>query len=216
MANSEQLELLRSGAQAWNAWRTNNPDTKVDLRQALLVGFDLRQANLSDADLSQAHLGGAYLDRAKLTGAKIREGRLFRAHLGGADLKGADLQGADLGGAHLSGADLTNANLSKSRLRGANLYGAALTGANLSSAQVGRTIFGNVDLRDVNGLEEIEHAEASTVGLDTYLASKGQIPEAFLIGAGIPREIIGFLTDFGKHATAKTPKPSKKTTIFRN
>ena len=190
MANEQQLELLRQGVQSWNDWRLSNKQAEVDLRRAPLVGMDLREANLTGADLSNAHLGGAYLDRAQLGGATLRACKLFRAHMGGVVLKAADMENADLGGAHLSGADLSDAILRGAKLRGTNLYGAQLTGSDFKGALLGRTIFGNVDLSAVKGLEQVEHVEPSTIGLDTYIKSATNIPKAFLLGAGIPEHWI--------------------------
>jgi uncharacterized protein YjbI with pentapeptide repeats len=69
MADENQVELLRQGANKWNAWRDAN-----------LGGVDLSQANLSEANLS-----GARLRLANVSGAN-----LIRANLGGVDLSGAN------------------------------------------------------------------------------------------------------------------------------
>src|SRR5437867_3719097 len=63
------------------------------------------------------------------------------------------LSGAHLSRAHLSRAHLSRAHLSGVDLSGTNLSGADLSGADLSGARVGWTIFGDVDLRTVKGLE---------------------------------------------------------------
>ena len=188
MANAQQLLMLRE-IEAWNAWRAKHPHTKIDLRDAILIGYDLRQADLARANLTGAHLAGAYLDRARLVSAVLKNAKLFRAHMGSADLEGANLAGADLGGAHLGDASLIRANLRGALLRGTNFYGASLDKADLRNAQLGRTIFGNVDLSGVKGLQSVEHVEASTVGLDTYCKSKGKIPDSFLEGAGVPDNV---------------------------
>jgi uncharacterized protein YjbI with pentapeptide repeats len=185
MADAQQLSLLRE-IEEWNAWRAKNPRAQIDLRNAVLIGYELRQANLAGANMTGAHLGGAYLDRAQLVSAVLKKAKLFRAHLGAADLQGANLQGADLGGAHLADANLTGANLRGALLRGTNFYGAHLDKADLHKAQLGRTIFGNVDLSAVKGLQSVDHVEVSTIGLDTFYKSKGKIPEIFLEQAGIP------------------------------
>ncbi|CAK8718194.1 hypothetical protein GKODMF_09780 [Candidatus Electrothrix gigas] len=44
MANREQLKILEQGVAAWNAWRGEHPDAKIDLRGAKL-GRDLSGAN---------------------------------------------------------------------------------------------------------------------------------------------------------------------------
>ena len=46
MANDNQLKILRSGVDAWNAWRTENQEEAIDLN-----GADLMVANLRGADL---------------------------------------------------------------------------------------------------------------------------------------------------------------------
>src|SRR5713226_9197003 len=73
----------------------------------------------------------------------LSDANLVRANLNWADLTGADLNWADLTGADLSWADLSRAYLS---------------GAELSGATVGATTFGNVDLREVKGLETVTHS----------------------------------------------------------
>jgi uncharacterized protein YjbI with pentapeptide repeats len=202
MANAQQVSILRE-IEAWNAWRAKHPHTKIDLRDAILIGYDLRQADLARANLSGAHLAGAYLDRARLVSAVFTNAKLFRAHMGSADLQGANLEGADLGGAHLGDANLTRANLRGALLRGTNFYAAHLDKADLHDAELGRTIFGNVDLSAVKGLESVKHREASTIGLDTFCKSKGKIPESFLEGAGIPDDVRLQLAAIFKQKAAK-------------
>src|SRR5947209_5571263 len=70
-------------------------------------------------------------------------------------------------------------------LRGAVLAGVHLSGAVLSGVRCVATVFANVDLSKVEGLESVNHAGPSTVGLDTILRSGGRIPEAFLRGCGL-------------------------------
>ena len=52
------------------------------------------------------------------------------------------------------------------------------------------TIFGDVDLSEVKGLESITHKGPSTVGVDTLFRSGGKIPEVFLRGCGVPDALI--------------------------
>ena len=42
MADEEQLRILKQGVKAWNDWRKQAPDTRVDLRKANLSGTNLR------------------------------------------------------------------------------------------------------------------------------------------------------------------------------
>jgi uncharacterized protein YjbI with pentapeptide repeats len=182
----------------------------ADLRGANLRDAKLKEADLSMADLSGAQLGHADLREADLRGADLSNANVFRADLSEADLRGAKLvmaqlkgttfananfEGADLGGtdlfraflmgANLKSANLQNANLSEARLLAADLSEASLGGADLSYASIGQTIFGNVELNAVKGLDDCDHHRPSTIGLNTLAKSKGLIPAAFLRGCGL-------------------------------
>ena len=199
MANLEHLAKLNEGVQAWNVWRAQSPDVQPDLSEANLAGADLAGANFGKASLVEADLDEAYLD-----GANLGEAYLSRAHLGGANLGGADLHGAhlirtylgetDLRGANLGRADLVEANLGRAHLRGADFAGAYLGGVNLGGAHLGganlreailyETIFANVDLTDVKGLESCIHHGPSAIDYRTLVRS-GKLPLSFLQGCGL-------------------------------
>jgi uncharacterized protein YjbI with pentapeptide repeats len=117
-----------------------------------LTGADLRGTDLSMMDLS-----AAYLSRADLS----------RAHLAEADLGGADLTEA-----HLAGVDLTRVDLTRGDL----------SGTDFSGAPSQSTVFGNVDLSTVRGLDTLEPCGPSTIGIDTLDRSHGNLPEVFLWG----------------------------------
>ena len=93
MANNEQMDLLKQGIQAWNAWRAEQTEATVDLSGGALRGLDLEGADLSGADLKDADLRGANLSGANLTAAQLEGTNLFKAIINGADLKEADLRG---------------------------------------------------------------------------------------------------------------------------
>ena len=93
MANNEQVELLKQGTQAWNAWRAEHTEARVDLSDGALRGLDLGHADLAGADLRRADLRGANLGNAKLNGARLEDANLFKAMIAGADLDQADLRG---------------------------------------------------------------------------------------------------------------------------
>jgi uncharacterized protein YjbI with pentapeptide repeats len=145
MANEEQLALLRSDVQKWNAWRRDNPEEKIDLykadlSEAVLRGADfsganLRKANLREADLCKADLSGADLIGAYLREANLSPAWLNEANLRAANLSQANLSGADLSGAYLAGASLLEANLSGATLSGCNIYGISAWNVKLERAQ---------------------------------------------------------------------------------
>lgn len=150
-------------------------------------------------------LPGINFERADLNHSWLRGVRLPGTNLAAANLVGADFVGTDLGGANLSGADLSNGEIAGSYLFMANLSTAILRGTNISSANfnqanllgldltraiAGFTVFADVDLSAVQGLATIEHRGPSTVGIDTVYKSRGNIPEIFLRGAGVPEPFI--------------------------
>jgi uncharacterized protein YjbI with pentapeptide repeats len=193
---------------------------RADLKGAQLPGFDLRRAclikaDLSQTDLSRAYLGGAdmrgavlfgaNLDQANLSQADLSASYLVESNMQGADLSGADLSGAhlravnlsgaDLWGADLSGTDLSWVNLRQANLSGANLTGADLVNTHMGGARVGHTVFGDLDLSEVHGLESVRHWGPSTIGVDTIHRSRGAIPEIFLRRAGVPGALVGYAPD---------------------
>jgi hypothetical protein len=123
----------------------------------------------------------------------LRGADLSNADLGGAYLDDANLAGADLRGATLSYSDLNRAVLAEADLRGADLIGVGLDDADLSRVICGWTVFANVDLSKVKGLDSVEPAGPCTVGTDTLLRSQGKIPEPFLRGCGVPPALIAYL-----------------------
>jgi uncharacterized protein YjbI with pentapeptide repeats len=178
---------------------------RTDLASADLTGADCRGANFKGANFAGANLEGANLRGADLNGGEFHAAKLIRvdlsradlrlSDLSHADLRAADLRGADLSGAHLAratlhsatlhGADLQRADLSATDLRGANFTETRFEATVFNNAMVGGTVFADLDLREARGLEKLQHASPSTVGLDTLSRSLGTIPEDFLRGCGL-------------------------------
>lgn len=180
-ADLSRAKLHRANLSKANLHRADLRGTKLSeahLSRAELIGGNLSYANLYGADLCRANLSEAKLYRADLVG-----GNLSHADLSVADLTGTDLRWANLGGADLGGADV----------RGADLAWANLGGADLDRAYVGSTTFADLDLTTVKGLETVRHSGPSTIGIDTIYRSRGNIPEAFLRGCGVPDDFITFV-----------------------
>jgi uncharacterized protein YjbI with pentapeptide repeats len=184
MADAAQLAVLRQGREAWNAWREQNPDIRVDLADANLAGADLGApwdltgadllragANLISANLSGANLSGANLRGAKLVSANLQAAVLSGANLIRANLNDAILQKANLTGAKLFKAALSQAYVSKADFTGADLTQATLTGASLSHARLFRA---NLTLALLGG-----------AGLYEANLRKANLTSAYLMGAGL-------------------------------
>jgi len=61
------------------------------------------------------------------------------------------------------------------------------------------TVFGNVDLRTVKGLDILHHSSPSTIGIDTILRSEGKISEAFLRGTGATDSFIAYIRSLSQN-----------------
>lgn len=190
---------------------------KIDLSQAKLFGTKLSGANLEGTNLSEMNLErtdlyGANLEGVDFSGANLEGANLTEAELSDANLEGADLRKADLEGTNLCRANLKEANLEETNLFMANLTEAELSGANLTEAELFttnltsailknacfnrtvfyETIFANIDLSGVIGLEECNFYGPCTIDHRTLLQSSN-LPEAFLKGCGLPDELINYL-----------------------
>jgi hypothetical protein len=126
------------------------------------------------------------------------------------DLSGANLSGYKLNYINLSSANLTGANFNKAELLGAkfdraildraNLYGALLQMASFvwarlddtkfGNAVMGGTVFGFNDFSQTIGLDSVRHNGPSAISIDSLYKSRGNIPEVFLRGCGVPDEFI--------------------------
>jgi len=180
----------------------------VDLRgarlgEARLDGADLRDALLDDADLGSATLIGTLangsrlartdLSLASLRGADFRFADLTEALLVDADLSSASFERATLRDASLIGAELGGASFRQALLLGANLRESHLDGADFAGARFAFTVLAASDLSRARGLETVVHDGPSTLGVDAFLLSRGDIPDAFLTGIGLSPLTVEYL-----------------------
>lgn len=151
MANIDQIAILSKGPGAWNRWREENREAKIDLSNAELNNANLSSMNLRNVNFSRASMRGADFANSDMTGATFALADLKNAMFLFSILEEADMRGADLRKASLEDANLTKADLSQTNLEGAviahancrnvdfvnaNLTGANLTGANLENARI--------------------------------------------------------------------------------
>lgn len=207
----QRLDLREAelgGAELFRAYLRGADLSSANLRGADLREADLSRALLAGADLRGANLRGVSLIAADLTGADLRAVDMRKSHLGkaclrdaklvDADLSGADLNGADLAGADLSNSHFVRANLSACRLAGANLAAAIfvaadVTGADFTAATCQATVFVNCNLHWARGLESVSHLRPSSVDIGSLIRTWGRVPTSFLLGAGVPGEVLAAL-----------------------
>lgn len=105
----------------------------------------------------------------------------------------------------MQSADFRQAYLMKANLKGIYLGGvdftqAALNRADLSGSTLNATVFGENYLDEVIGLDSVIHNGPSVIGIATIYRSKGDIPEAFLRGAGVPDNFILYMRSLAGQA----------------
>jgi uncharacterized protein YjbI with pentapeptide repeats len=188
MANLEHLKILKQGVDAWNKWREENPNTEPDLVDADITGIDLPGVNLRRAQLSRAHMMCNDFSRADFRNAHLVETDLFDSVLDGVDFSGAFAVYVNP-----SDAKLNLAKFNRTRFEYVNLSFAELKGADFTGLTMHATVFGDNDLSAVIGLEAVNHDGPSTIGIDTIYRSKGNIPETFLRGCGVPEDFITYM-----------------------
>jgi len=171
MANREHAAKIKKGVKAWNAWRSAHASVKPDLSGIDCIrwgpSYPYYYQDLPDAPFRNANFEDTDFSHAVLRDANLRGANLTRAHL----------DCADLGLAHLQGAFIASASLRET---------------SFSGARFGGTILSNLDFRNVKGLASVTHDGPSTIGIDTILSSRGQIPEVFLRGCGVPEQFIAY------------------------
>lgn len=173
----------------------------INLTDADLTATSFIEANLRSAKLSNAYMLGTLLNRADLSHATMRELHLQQADLIGANLTRVILNGSDLSEANLRNCILQHAylnnvhfhltDLRETKVFGSHIYESTfsmcrLDESDFDGAEIGSTIFSNVDLSNVKGLENVEYVAPSTIGIDTIFRSGGNIPDIFLRGCGVP------------------------------
>jgi uncharacterized protein YjbI with pentapeptide repeats len=126
MVNEDQLKILKQGREAWNKWRRERPDDKVDLSGAILW-----EENLNGANLSEANLVGANFVGADLRGVDFKEIKLGNNDFSGANLSETNLENLDLKNLDFRGSKFHNSNLNKADFRWADLRLAEFNDASL-------------------------------------------------------------------------------------
>ena len=202
MADQEQLKIIKQGVQAWNKWREEHSNIKVDLSGANLsgidlTGIDLRDARLTrvdfrDSNLQKARLSLTNLSRAVLIGASLNQANLKETRLSHTIIMNTDVRDVDLSSSYLHKTILAKSDLSGAYLYKAHLSEAYLSESKFMHAAFADTTLGACDLSLTIDLERSNHHGPSTIGMDTIHKSKGRIPEGFLRGCGFSDADIQF------------------------
>ncbi len=181
MANPHHLKQLDKGTAAWNQWRMENPDLRLDLCHAHLEGRNLIGANLTETNLTWTILTGANLSKADLSRAELRKANLAKTNLHGANFRRANLIYTNLNRANLSAARLRYVTLRMANLQGANLYRADLTEADLRHANLREADLSHSSLHQT----DLRHAKMSKARLVQATIMDADLSEADLTDADL-------------------------------
>lgn len=206
------------------------PTLLADLSEANLSGQSLMDANFDRMDLRCVNFSGAkligasflesYIQGADFTNADLRDTNFGLAYLGskhhvdtntnlayalhareGVKLSAnSTFEGADLSWANFDAAHLHEVNFERAKLFFANFREADIHNANFDGATFGRTVFARNDLSTAKGLDKAEHSEPSYLDIESIYLSKGEIPENFLRGVGIPDTFITYIPSLANQA----------------
>ena len=166
----------------------------VNFVEASLYRADLHKANLSGADLTQSNLSYANLIQADLNKAKLNGADLIHADFRKANLWAANLNNTNLCEADFSDANLSNANLGNVYLRSTIFSKSIFHRTNFYYAKLSDTIFNNVDLLELKGLNSCIHQARSTIDTYTLLKAGDKLPKVFLRGIGLQDNFIDYLS----------------------
>ncbi len=155
-----------------------------------IVGADLSNATFKDANLSEAQMTRSDLtktdfSRAKLHGANFNNSTLYKTVFRGADLSNTNHKKTDFSGSYLEEVDFYGANLENADFFRARIARSNLEKANIRNILLGYTGIDDVDLREIKGLDKINHGAPSTISNKTFIKSEGNISQEFLKGVGL-------------------------------
>jgi len=180
----------------------NDSVTALNVPQHL-EGARLRHVQLTGADLTNTYLIGADLDDAKLIDVGI-----VASHFEDASLRGAVLDGCRFWSSHVERACFDRASLGyvifdscvlnqasfiDCDLGNASFINSSMTGCDFTNAVAGQTIFSEVDLSTIAGLDALRHSGPSSIGVESLVRSASGISDNFLRGCGLPEEVITHL-----------------------
>jgi hypothetical protein len=125
--------------------------------------------------------------------SNIRAANLELAILVQTDMRKADAVGAKLYGVNFTDSDLRHANFSGSSLSYAKFIRSLMDRTNLTGAYISDTIFGEVNLGGIIGLETLTHWGPSIIDTGSIALTHGNIPEVFLRGCGVSDNFIQYI-----------------------
>ncbi len=154
---------------------------------ANLVGADFGSANLEGADFTRAEISRASFFDASAVGVDCREVTAFATDFSHADFSRACFRSADLERSNFTETTLTDAEFGESLLTHSLFLSSTLAGASFD-AELAGTVFANVDLGGVRGLENAAAEAEVFLDLRTYELLMEKRPAGFEQLVAVSRE----------------------------
>ncbi len=186
--NFERAKIFKTLFSGSNLNKSNFSHVSMDggyFAKCSLEEADFTSCLTQDAQFHFAKLNGAIFTKAKLANAKFCHAELSTTNFSYSDLREADFYGSMLIRTDFTGADLSRASITYSTFSKAELHS-----TNFDGTITARAVYSEVDLSNALNLARVNHKGPSTIGIDTLYQSKGQIPEVFLRGCGVPDSFI--------------------------
>ena len=178
MANEEHLARLKQGVEAWN-----HGETQIAKYCRTSRGGP-PEADLDGADLSRANLTGAHLTGRSSPG-RTSSGRISRGGPHGADLTGATSAG-------------------RTSLRQGNLTGATPQRGGPHQALLKRRYLGMLTSARFEDSKRDSMKVLQPSAWRRFI-TRGNIPEVFLRGAGVPDDMITYMNRWSATHSSITP-----------
>lgn len=180
--DQKQFDIIRKGKKAWDMYRKDFPNVKInlsgaDLSDLILSGVDLRGADLTGADFRGTDLRNAILEGADLSNADLGEHEGKIAKLSGANFNKAILIKCDMTSLFSDmttfiGADLSGTDLSGSNFKLANMTDANLEGCDVENCTFEKTILIGTKMEDISNKDSAIMKDCIYKKEDMYLYTK--------------------------------------------
>jgi uncharacterized protein YjbI with pentapeptide repeats len=180
------LTELRKGADAWNKWRSENPQIQpmlagvradIDFKRRRLDGYDFSYTNFTQAKLRKVSFRNANFHQAILAGANLSNARLQGANFCRTDLYKTVFRSASLRGANLQGVQLAMTDLRNADLRECTIYGMSAWDLKVTGARQGKLTIRYQPSATRNGKDKKTERDKNT---EAEVKVEGLDPAAFL------------------------------------
>ncbi|MCP4489836.1 MAG: pentapeptide repeat-containing protein [Gammaproteobacteria bacterium] len=157
MPSSKCLEMLNSGAEAWNKWRNSDDGRSVDLSDINFVSDcpsgdglyglpEFHGYNFSQLNMNRAFLRNSTFIECNFSDCHFHFSDLVDSYCLQCNFSGAELNVSKIGSANFIECDFSNTDLSYCSAEETNFTGSVLFRTNLSNMSLVKTDFSNAQI----------------------------------------------------------------------